>query len=203
MTEGFKERFFGGLRNLVGNPRSKNELTSGEYLASLSEVDRVKVVGFCDFIRNPDRWIGAGLAVTAVGSTVSQEAERTDLPRDIDLRVLNTALTGSQERVAAIARIRDAVTSYFRGKRIPFTEKDCTYSTRMVRGTSDGKKVLLLPFVDWYNDDPSVVANYPEGGLPLHVSVSGPDNYAMRKYLRKERRHNSRFALLCQTQYHP
>lgn len=210
MIESFKERFLrktpqgrpdvmGSLRNLVGDPRSSNELTYDEYLASLSEVDKAKVIGFIDYTKKISQSLGVGLAITAVGSTVRQEAERHHAPEDIDLRVLNTASPESQERTAAIEKIKDAVRDYFRGKHIPIDENNCTVSTRMVWGSSDGKKKELLPFLDWYNNDPSFIAKYPEG-LPLQVSISGVDNYDMSTYLRKEREHNARFALLHQTQ---
>lgn len=209
MIESSKERFLrktpqgqpdvmGSLRNFVGDPRSNNELTYDEYLASLSEVDKAKVIGFIDYTKTLGQSLGVGLAITAVGSTLRQAAERHHMPEDIDLRVLNTASPESQERTVAIERIKDAVRDYFRGKHIPIDEQNCTVSTRMVWGSSGDKKELL-PFVDWYNNDPSFIAKYPEG-LPLQISISGVDNYDMSTYLRKEREHNTRFALLHQTE---
>lgn len=208
MIESFKERFLRKtpqgrpdvmsiLRNLIGDPRSSNELPHDEYLASLSEIDKAKVISFIDYTKTLGQSLGVGLAITAVGSTVKQEAERHHIPEDIDLRVLNTASPESQERTVAIERIKDVVRDYFRGKYIPIDEENCTVCTRMVWGSSGGKEELL-PFADWYNNDPSFIAKYPEG-LPLQISISGVNNYDMRTYLRKEREHNARFALLYQT----
>jgi len=202
MIESFKERFLRknpqGRPDVMGILRNRsNELTTFEYLASLSEVDKVKVIGFVDYIKTLGRPLGVGLAITAVGSTVRQEAERHHVPEDIDLRVLNTASPGSQERTVAIERIKDAVRDYFREKNIPIDEQYCTVSTRMVCSSS-GDKEELLPYVDWYNNDPSFIAKFPEG-LPLQISISGVDNYDMSTYLRKERENNARFALLHQT----
>ena len=181
--------------NVVGDPRSNNELTSSAYLESLSEQDRINVARFLRFAATlGERIPGVRVAVCAVGSTARPEAQRDHSVKDIDLRILNSAPVNSEERTAAVVAIRDAIRGYLTEQQVQFIEEDCTVSTGMVWGSSGGNKESI-PFADWYNNDPSFTARYSEG-LPLQISISGADNYDLDTYLRKDREHNGHFALL-------
>lgn len=194
--------FVGTLRHIVVEPRSDNELTPEVYLQTLSEKDRRHVTSFIDFARSLDQSLqNVRLAVTAVGSTVRPESLRHHPPEDIDLRVLNSATAGSEERVKTIAFLRDgAIPGYLKNSGVDFEETNCTEERRMVKGittdTNTGEITEeLVPYLDWYNEDPSLVVNYREG-LPLQISISGATNYDLDKYLRGERINNSYFSVL-------
>lgn len=207
MIERFRERFIrrtpqgrpdvaGTLMNLVGDPRSEHELTPDAYLQTLGEQDRAHVTSFMDFARTlHDVKPGVRVAVTAVGSTVRPESERHHPAEDIDLRVLNSLPAGTAERAEVVAEIQERVKDFLSGNGAEIEDADHTVSTRMVRESRGG----LVPFVDWYNNDPSVVARFDEG-LPIQVSISGVDNFDLDSYLQKERRHNGHFAVLVEPQ---
>lgn len=196
-------------QNLFGEPRSANELTPENYLASLSEQDRAHVVSFLSYASALRASLNdVGLAVTAVGSSVKPESERHHPVGDIDLRFLNSAPPEGELRQHTVGFIRDSIRTHLQATGVEFEENDATVSSRMVEGSSSGwqedpqtgeKKWVeqkgLLPFVDWYNDDPSFIVKYPEG-LPLQLSISGVDNWDLDTYLRKEREHNAHFVLL-------
>ena len=206
MIERLRDRYFrrtpqgrpdvvGTLRNVVGDPRSENELTPTAYLEGLGEKDRANVAGFVAFAATiGERLPGVRVDVTAVGSTTRPETQRHHPAEDIDLRILNSAPVNSEDRVAAVAAIQDAVRGHLTEQQVEFAEDTCTLSTRMVWGSSGGNKELL-PFADWYNNDPSFTAKFADG-LPLQISISGADNYDLDTYLQKDREHNGHFALL-------
>lgn len=180
------------VQNLVGEPRSANELTPQSYLESLGEQDRTHVQQFLTYARALHQSLnGVEVAVTAVGSSVRTETERHHPVGDIDLRVLNSAPVNSELRQHVVGFIRDSVRSHLQATGAELEEDDATVSSRMVRESRGGS----VPFVDWYNNDPSFTVRYPEG-LPLQVSISGADNYDLGTYLRKEREHNGHFAVL-------
>lgn len=193
----------GTLRHIVVEPRSDNELTPDRYLQTLGEQDRKHVTSFIDFTRSLDQSLqNVRLAVTAVGSTVRPESLRHHPPRDIDLRVLHSAPTKSEERAKTIALLRDsAIPGYLRNSGVDFEEADYTEERRLlveeisVDAETGEIKKELMPYFDWYNEDPSLVVNYSEG-LPLQISISGTTKYDLDKYLRGERINNSYFSVL-------
>lgn len=198
------------VQNVVGSPRSANELTPEAYLQSLGEQDRVHVQDFLTYARALHASLnGIGLAVTAVGSTVRAEVERHHPPSDIDLRILNSVSPQDAEsRATTVGFIRYSIRGHLQANGLEFEEEDHTTEVRMVESISIGheedpatgkiKSVRtkgLAPDVDWYNTDPSFVVRYQEG-LPLQLSVSGTNNWDLDTYLRKEREHNAYFVLL-------
>lgn len=188
------------FRNAVIEPTSNNEIPKDTYLEGLVEVDRIHVEGFLDFAKRLHGSLeGLGMAVIAVGSSVRSEEQRHHPTQDIDLRVLN-AMDSVDLRTVAVASIRDGIRGYLQAGGLEFEESDDTTEVRMVKGESYDPvtKVSvpsLLPFMDWYNNDPSFVVKFAEG-LPLHLSISGHDNPDMEYYLSKERANNSTFSLL-------
>ncbi len=124
--------------------------------------------------------------MTAVGSSVRAEVKRHHPMEDIDLRILNSAPVNSQLRQHTIDLIRDSVKDYLQAIGVEFEEDSATVSTRWVRESRGG----LVPFVDWYNNDPSFTVKYPEGH-PLQISISGVDNFDLETYLRKEQEYAS------------
>lgn len=181
------------LRNLV-QPTSTHELPPETYLATLTAQDREHIQDFLTFTRS----LGVNLrerqlAVIAVGSSVRPESQRYHPIRDIDLRILNNTPVNIKERQRTVEFITDFVRDYLKKTRMEFEENKTTVSQRMVLSTQRE----LVPYVDWYNRDPSFKVSYPEG-LPLHISISGPDNWDLETYLRRERQHNACFSLLYQ-----
>ncbi len=183
-------------QNLLGEPRSANELSRETYLASLSEHDRAHVADFLTYASELRALLNeVGLAVTVVGSSTRPESERHHPIEDIDLRILNSAPPGSEQRQQVVESIKNSIRAHLQTMGMKFEEDNVTVSSIMVRSTSGSGQRELEPFLDWYNDDPSFVVKYPEG-LPLHISISGLYNLDLDRYLRKEREHNGRFALL-------
>ena len=196
-------------QNLFGESGSANELAPENYLASLSEQDRAHVTSFLTYASALRTSLnGTDLAVTAVGSSVRSESERHHPVRDIDLRILNSAPPKSELRQHAVGFIKDSIRTYLQAAGVEFAEDDATVSSRMVEGSSSGwqedpqtgerkwvEQKGLLPYVDWYNNDPSFTIGYPEG-LPVQLSISGVDNWDLNTYLRKERENNGHFVLL-------
>lgn len=178
-----------------------NELTAERYCQTLSEQDRIHVVGFVDFVRTlSDALPGVRVAVIAVGSTVRPESKRYHLPKDIDLRVLNSSPAESRQRSEIVSALQNEVRRHLQNSRVPFKEEKSTVEQRMVPGVSfdpeTGKRrEELVPFLDWYNNDPSFTINYPEGH-PLHISISGVNNPDLGTYLEGEREHSGHFALI-------
>ena len=73
-------------------------------------------------------------------------------------------------------------------------------SSRWEKDPATGKRrwvetKSLIPFMDWYNNDPSFIVKHPQG-LPLQLSISGADNYDLATYLQKEHKNGDHFALL-------
>jgi len=172
-----------------------NELSIEAYLENLTEQDRENVQRFLTLAEELDEDLPFfRIAVTAVGSTTFPEEKRLQPPEDIDLRILNSAPENSLERETAILELQGSMRKQLMEQKLGFTEDHSTGFKRIVEGYSGGKKELL-PFVDYYNNDPSFTVQFPEG-LPFHISLSGVDNYNLDSYLKKERKDNGHFALL-------
>jgi hypothetical protein len=127
--------------DLVTKLQVDRELTPDKYLATLDAQDRNNVQKIIKFAADLDKLTGVGIAITAVGSTVFPEAERHHPSDDIDLRILNSAKTNTKERLTTIHKIQNAIRGYLNINEIIFTEDTCTFSTRLVVGTSGGKKL--------------------------------------------------------------
>lgn len=189
-------------QNLV-TPLSTNEIPAPTYLESLAPEDRQHVEDFLSYARTLHQTLfGNDIAVTAVGSTVMPEARRHHPPADIDLRILNSAPPMNTQRMHVIDLVRVGIKAHLEQTGLQFEEDKATVSSRMVESTSwDGngnKKKGLTPFLDWYNNDPSITVHYPEG-LPLQLSISGIDNWDLPTFLNRERQRNNYFALLLDT----
>lgn len=180
------------VQNLVVETRSVNELTTSAYLETLNEQDRAHVQDFLSYAEVLHQSLnGVDLAVTAAGSSVRSEAQRHQPMGDIDLRVLNSAPVNSELRQNTVDFIRDSIRGYLQSTGVKFEEDKATEETNWVKESRGD----MVPFLDWYNNDPSFTVNYPEGH-PLHFSISGVDNFDLQKYLRIEREHNGYFVVL-------
>lgn len=187
------------VQNLVREPRSANELAPQSYLDTLAEQDRAHVQDFLTYARVLHQSLNrVGLAVTAVGSSVRPEAQRHNPVGDIDLRVLNSTPANSDLRQEVVGVIRDSVRSHLQTTGAEFEEDNATVETRWVKESRGG----LVPFVDWYNDDPSFVVKHQDG-LPIQISISGLNNYDLDTYLRREREHNGHLAVLFDSRQQP
>ncbi len=205
MIERFKNRFVRTpeeIRKRFEN-RNGNEITPEQYFATLSENDKKNVEEVIDFFKNLQNVISdVKIAVLAVGSTVLPEKERSHPPEDIDLRVLNSSPSESEERENTINLIRDAIKAYMKVNRFDFMEENSTAIRHMVPerhlNLKTGKwEKDLIPYYDWYNNDPAFIIFYDdEENLPLHISISGVDNHDLDTYLRLERKAKNHFAVL-------
>lgn len=185
------------LKNLGREPKSDHELTSDAYLETLRERDRVKVIGFVNFIRGLGEELskdGVKIAVIAVGSTTLPKEQRRHQAKDIDLRVLNSKPTNSGERKTAVITLQEAVKQYLIDSQIEFEENNETAYEKIMEDYS-GNKRMPARYVDYNNDDPSFVARFT-GGLLLHISISGVSSWDLGTHLHEERRHNGSFAVL-------
>lgn len=140
------------------------------------------------------------IAVTVVGSSTRSEEKRHHPVRDIDLRILNSADPNSDLRLSTVGTIREAVRGYLEESQVTFDENEVTMEERMVSGfgfdPDTGKRIEeLMPYVDWYNNDPSFTTN-SDTGIPLHISISGIDNFSLPKYLQKEQEMKTDIVLL-------
>jgi len=158
-----------------------SELRTEAYLDSLDEISRRKVDEFSDFSRRlQDQLRAVQIAVTAVGSSTVSEERRHHPVEDVDLRILNSAPPHSMDRSSAILSIREGVRGYLMKNGDQFVEDNSTLEERLIKGKVGGRDTLI-PFVSWYNDDPSFLVQGE--GLPLHISISGIDNYELDRYL--------------------
>lgn len=167
------------------NSYSHKEKSRTDYLANLSEFDRLHVLHFLGFIMGlqtmfPD----TDIAVIAVGSSTKPKTKRKDPINDLDFRILNSEATNSNTRQSIIACIQTAIHGYLEENQIPFDYSENTRTINHVTG-----------WVDWYNNDPSFITKQDQG-LPLHISVSGLNNPPLRKYLRKEKFHRTSSVIL-------
>ena len=153
-----------------------NEVSPVKYLNSLAEVDRRHVLEFLVFASHLATRIEPRIAINAVGSTVRPPDQNFRPIGDIDLRILNSAPTGSDERRRAVEVMRTAIRDWLEQKGIKFEERDATVT-----------QARHSDYVDFYNDDPSFLTE-PTQGLPLHLSISGVPNYDLDEHLRQERR---------------
>jgi hypothetical protein len=171
------------------------------YLASLSERDRQNVENFLSVHRRLKEQLGTiDIAITAVGSTSKTESKRHHAPEDIDLRILNSAEIGSEERKEAIEIIRSGIRHYLNEQQINYEENDYTFEQHMVEGfrydpITFEKNKELMPYADWYNNEPSFEFSY-DYGLPLHISISGLDNPPLHEYLQNEQNARTSTVLL-------
>lgn len=169
----------------------ESEQRAEAYLATLDKATRVNVTRFVDFARELQPRMGeTRIAVIAVGSSTRPE-ERNHPVHDIDLRILNSAEPVSEARLATIRTIGDAVRDYLQSAQIPSVESRRTANESMVPADS----WLGKSFEDFYNRDPSFTTKLGDG-LPLHISLSGADNFALDQYLQIEKDRGTSTVLL-------
>lgn len=172
------------LLSLTGQLKSRHELPVQTYLQTLKTRNRQNVQNFAAFLQSVDPDT-THLALIAVGSSVRPQTLQDHPVEDIDLRILNSAPTDSAKRKVVIAFLLNGIRGYLTDK-FEFEE-----SKHTVTSYKSG-------YIGWYNTDPSFVARRHKR-FPLHISVSGIDNYPMNRYLTKERQHNGYFSLLLKT----
>jgi hypothetical protein len=212
MKEIFLTPIFSGLRGRfveLGNSRkSANEISSETYYATLAEVDRKHVEAFIEWVGDLDEAIyetpeysSQVIVVNAVGSSVMPEEKRFRGVNDIDLRVLSSARSKSPERKALIEFITNSIRTHLENINVKYEEDDCTDNTRWIKGTlinpnTHESKIEQMPYIDWYNDDPSFKVTFEDGGKPLHISILGLGNPDLGKYLKMEAKNKGFFSSL-------
>ena len=171
-----------------------SELRTEAYLDSLDEGSRRKVDEFSNYLHNLQDQLGdVRIALTAVGSSTVSKERRHHPVGDVDLRILNSAPPDSMDRSRAVLTIREGVRGYLMKNGDQFVEESSTSEERLIKRREGGRDTLI-PFVDWYNDDPSFLVQ--SDGLPLHISISGVDNYELDRYLGLESKKRTSAVLL-------
>jgi hypothetical protein len=178
------------------------EQRAASYLESLTETDRANVGQILDVVRQASQKFDATkVAVEAVGSSTQPENKRLFGPvDDIDLRILTSPEPDTVERRHAVSTLREAIRAYLTENGIHFQEEDYTTSHRMVYATTRDRRTgketkILSPFLDYNNGDPSFSIR-PQNGLPLHVFISGNDNYSLEEHLQAEQRQKTSAVVL-------
>ncbi|MEK7502417.1 MAG: hypothetical protein AAB609_02735 [Patescibacteria group bacterium] len=195
MLEALRQRFVPDrlLRRIP--ERGARECSPEVYLEGLTEQNRQQVVQFVKFTQSlREKLPGVRIGVIAIGSTTRPKSDRHHPAEDIDLRILNSAPINSEQQKVAIGHIINATRDYLRQEGVEFEEANHTVETRMVWGYSGDKKELM-PYVDWYNTNPSFVTK-PKVGLPLHISISGTDAWDLETHLAEEKKHGGSFSVL-------
>lgn len=184
--------------------RGPNEVARDFYLETLSDIDRQRVTGFVlAFQVRAEQFQGEKVGIIAFGSSVKPEHMRFHPVEDIDLRVLTSAPASSSKQSDLIQRAIDIIREYADGQEQGFEfYPDCTAYRRVLELTTSDpvtgkrKKEIGPYFVDYDNNDPSFFIHAPKGGLPLHVSISGPGKETLDSHIKKEHAQKQHFSVI-------
>lgn len=158
-------------------------LKSANYLNSLTKEDRTNVEEVLGIVRRVRRGFeNTRIAVLAVGSSSKAENEGSFAGvRDIDLRITTSTESNSEERKHTVATLRNAIREHLQKYGLSFKEMDFSVAKRPVLDAQN----VLSSFLDYYNNDPSFLV-VPSNGLPLHIFISGLDNFSLDVQLNAE-----------------
>lgn len=170
----------------------EHEISATDYMASLAVEDRQRIVDFLSVTSIFKTTLNAEtrIGILAVGSSLRPEALRYHPVRDLDLRILNSAPSDSEERKQVIVKLQEGIRCHLLAAGTPFEEKDHTLEVRTVKSNHG-----LVDWQDWYNNDPSFEVT-AKNGHPLHLSISGVGNYDLDTYVRKNRESKGYFSVL-------
>lgn len=179
-------------------------MTASEYLSRFPQhdidhiVEIVNIVDACVARRMPNE---VGVGVIAFGSTTDNPLKR--VPDDIDLRILNSAATGSEARRQAVQTITEEMAKVLQIRKISFEKYDESTAHRIRHESLEpetvelGRRKIKLTkaacpsFIDYDNNDPSIVVRYGGNSRPIHICVSGVDQLALEEHLREEVKHKT------------
>jgi hypothetical protein len=182
------------LKKFFHRTKETPEMKMEKYLSTLAPVDRAQVEELLTFTQKLQEDVGdISIAVEAFGSTTRPPEKRHHPPKDIDIRILNSAPTNTLEREEAVQLISEAVLIFLTENKKDFTPSSHSWDRTFAKST-DGQ---LVEFIDYSNNDPSFEIKTPDG-LPLHICISGIDRLPLKKHLRLEGVHKTGAVVLQQ-----
>lgn len=169
------------VRNLFVN----NEVLKTDYLDTLKTYDRQNVESFIAAFSSPKTdFRGEQVALLAYGSSVRPPEKRDHSVEDIDIRILSSAPADSDLQKTLIQTAIEITQRFVeqQGWKSSF-DPNCTTSQRGV-------------YLDYDNRDPSFKLKPSNGGLPLHISISGPGVDTLDSHIYQERCQRQHFSIL-------
>jgi hypothetical protein len=179
------------IRDRLRRPDVNNEVLRDAYLETLSEQDRENIKAFTAALASPDiDFRDERVAVLAFGSSVRPPKLRSHPVEDIDLRVISSALPDSKLQTDLIQIAIEATKQFAEQNSWEYTYRpDVTLSHRLVQKPD-------IYFLDYDNNDPSFEMKPKNGGLPLHVSITGPGIDRLDSHILQERQQKQHFSIL-------